>query len=167
MMCLPKKFPAAIVLPKDGALQVGPNRVTILREAWTADGCLLESAATGMVAYDVAPGYVAPPVLHWHTREDWTATVLGGRLAVRFADRREIVGRGASLIVPAGCPFAWYNPDDAPARIIFSFSPGGFENYYREVVPLIDAHPGLAVADLTPKLKPLWAKYGLESFSRD
>ncbi len=93
--------------------------------------------------------------------------MLDGRLAVRFADRCAIVGRGGSLIVPAGCPFAWYNPDDAPARIIFSFSPGGFENYYREVVPLIAAHRGLAARDLTPKLQPLWAKYGLESDGRD
>ncbi|HEX4301294.1 MAG TPA: cupin domain-containing protein [Rhizomicrobium sp.] len=164
MTNLPKRAPAATVFPDDAALRIGPSRVTILRDSWCAGVAQhdFESIGEGIVAYDLAPHLAAPRRLHWHTRESWTGTVLDGALTVRLADHDEVLQRGATIRVPAYCPFAWSNPGDMPARVVFTYSPGGFENYFREIAALLGAHPGLNLRDIAPQLPALWLRYGLE-----
>jgi mannose-6-phosphate isomerase-like protein (cupin superfamily) len=38
-------------------------------------------------------------------------------------------GPGSAMFVPAGCPHAFSNPTDAPARMLFLVSPPGHEHY--------------------------------------
>lgn len=48
-------------------------------------------------------------------------------------------GPGAALFVPAGCPHAFANPTDAPARMLFLVSPPGHEHYLDEIGAAIRA----------------------------
>jgi len=39
--------------------------------------------------------------------------------------------------VPPFVNFRWWNPADAPARVLFLYSPGGFEDFFREVAEAV------------------------------
>ncbi|MGA7922746.1 MAG: cupin domain-containing protein [Thermoplasmata archaeon] len=40
---------------------------------------------------------------------------------------------GSCMFVPTGCPHAFANPKDRPARMLFLFSPAGHEHYMEEM----------------------------------
>jgi quercetin dioxygenase-like cupin family protein len=135
-------------------MRVGPNEITIK----------LQNAAFSIVEYRVGPKFVAPPVLHWHEDTDFAGIALDGRLQFRFEnDRVEELAAGAILYVERNTKFAWANPDDAPARVMFIYSPAGFEQYFTELESLLAANPGKAIPDLMPQLAPLWEKYKIRS----
>jgi len=48
-------------------------------------------------------------------------------------------GPGSLMYVPAGCPHAFANPGDTPARMLFQVSPAGHEVYLREMGELLAA----------------------------
>jgi mannose-6-phosphate isomerase-like protein (cupin superfamily) len=130
-------------------MRVGPNEITIK----------LQNAAFSIIEYKVGPRFIAPPVLHWHEDTDFAGIVLEGRVQFRFADRTEDVAADAVIYVPRNTKFAWANPDDAPARMLFIYSPAGFEQYFVELESLLDANPGKTIGDLMPHVMPLWKKY--------
>ena len=76
----------------------------------------------------------------WH---DWTSA--SGQRLVRG-------GPGSLMFVPAGCPHAFANPTDQPARMLFQSAPSGHEDYFDELVRLLAAAQGapdaVAVAEL-------------------
>jgi mannose-6-phosphate isomerase-like protein (cupin superfamily) len=158
MPARPSKSEAPIFIqPGAGDAQVvGPSRITFKLGAAAIAGRL------SMTEYDVAPNFVAPPVLHWHTKEAWVAYILAGRIAFRLADTTIELGAGGVAMIPPNCPFAWSNPLPEPAKMLCVYTPGGFDTYFRELGAVLAANPGAAVKDLTPKLAPLWAKYGIE-----
>lgn len=45
------------------------------------------------------------------------------------------------MLVPAGCPHAFYNPTSQPARMLFLVSPAGHEIYLQELTDLLAAGP--------------------------
>jgi len=55
------------------------------------------------------------------------------------ADGTKVVrgGPGSMLFVPSGCPHAFANPGESPARILFLTSPSGHEVYLRELAELL------------------------------
>jgi mannose-6-phosphate isomerase-like protein (cupin superfamily) len=137
-------------------VHVGPNVITFRTTAMESNGRI------GVIEYDVAPRFVAPPVLHWHTREAFTGYVIEGTLRFRFAGGVAEAGPGTTVHVPARCPFAWENPSDQPAKVLFMYTPGGFEAYFADLGELLARNPGQTVKDLMPQLLPLWEKYGIE-----
>ncbi len=46
-------------------------------------------------------------------------------------------GPGSCMFVPTGCPHAFANPRDRPARMLFLFSPPGHEHYMAEMGNLL------------------------------
>ena len=85
-------------------IRVGPNTITYRTTAAESDGRI------GVIDYQVGPGFVAPSVLHWHTKESWTRYVFEGRLRFRFAEGATAeVGPGDVIHVPVRTPFAWEN----------------------------------------------------------
>jgi oxalate decarboxylase/phosphoglucose isomerase-like protein (cupin superfamily) len=48
-------------------------------------------------------------------------------------------GPGSFMLVPAGCPHAFYNPGSEPARMLFLVSPSGHEIYLQELTDLLAA----------------------------
>ena len=62
-----------------------------------------------------------PPQLHVHNEDDEAWHVLAGTIEFRFADgRRESVGVGATVFVPAGVAHTYVTSDDARYLIVLT-----------------------------------------------
>ena len=46
-------------------------------------------------------------------------------------------GPGSLMLVPSGCPHAFYNPGPAPVRMLFQVAPPGHERYLEELAELL------------------------------
>jgi uncharacterized cupin superfamily protein len=78
--------------------------------------------------------------------------VLEGRVGVQLGDDNLVAGPGDLVVKPRGVPHAFWNAGDEPARVLEMISPAGFEDYFREMAPLLaaeerDAAAVAAVAD--------------------
>jgi mannose-6-phosphate isomerase-like protein (cupin superfamily) len=55
-------------------------------------------------------------------------------------DRVTRAGPGSCMFVPSGCPHAFTNPTDEPARMLFqSYPPPDHERYFEEIVEIFSA----------------------------
>lgn len=78
-------------------------------------------------------------------------------------ERPRRVGQGAFMFVPQGAPHAFSNPTDRPTKVLFQSSvPGGHENYYDELMAILDA--GRGTPDLT-RLAELHTRYHIEELA--
>lgn len=94
----------------------------------------------------------APP--HTHTEEDEYSFVLEGRVGLQLADQVLEASRGELVVKPRGIEHAFWNTGDEPARILELISPAGFENYFRDLAPLLAAQDQAAIQAVA-------ARYGL------
>jgi quercetin dioxygenase-like cupin family protein len=91
----------------------------------------------------IPPGTLVKP--HGHTREDEYTVVLAGTVGVRIGDTVSEAAEGGSLVKPRGIPHAMWNTSDQPARVLEILSPGGLEEYFDKLGPVL-AHEGGAGA---------------------
>src|SRR5919109_837921 len=91
-----------------------------------------------LVEHPIAPRTLAAP-LHRHANEDEYSYVLEGRVGVQLGDDVLEAGPGDLVFKPRGVPHAFWNAGDEPARLLEVISPAGFENYFRELAPLLAA----------------------------
>lgn len=66
----------------------------------------------------------------WH---DWTDP--DGRSFLRGAP-------GSMLFIPAGCPHAFANVGDTPAKMLFQAAPAGHEDYFEELAAFLTSSQG-------------------------
>lgn len=96
----------------------------------------IDSSDTGrrfsVVHHPLAPRALAAP-LHRHHREDEYSYVLSGTLGALLGERVITAGPGTWVYKPRGQWHTFWNAGNEPAEIIEVISPGGFENYFREV----------------------------------
>jgi quercetin dioxygenase-like cupin family protein len=92
---------------------------------------------------------------HNHSREDEFTCVLAGTVGARVGDRVVEAGAGASLVKPRGTPHAMWNAGAEPARVLEILSPGGLEDYFEELAPVLRDHAPPAEYDA------LAERYGL------
>jgi mannose-6-phosphate isomerase-like protein (cupin superfamily) len=96
----------------------------------------LDAADSGgrfsVVHHPLAPRALAAP-LHRHHREDEFSYVLRGRLGALLGERVVTAGPGEWVRKPRHEWHTFWNAGDAPCEIIEVISPGGFEDYFREV----------------------------------
>jgi quercetin dioxygenase-like cupin family protein len=92
---------------------------------------------------------------HNHSREDEFTVVLAGTVGARVGDEVVEAGAGASLVKPRGTPHAMWNASAEPARVLEVLSPGGLEDYFEELAPVLREHAPPATYDA------LAARYGL------
>ena len=59
--------------------------------------------------------------------------ILEGTFGFRVGDRTVELGSGAFLFVPRGLEHAFWNEGTAPARMLVTISPPGFERYFKEL----------------------------------
>jgi mannose-6-phosphate isomerase-like protein (cupin superfamily) len=85
-----------------------------------------------VVHHPIAPHALAAP-LHFHHNEDEYSYVLRGRLGALLGDDVVIAEAGSWVFKPRGQWHSFWNPGDEPCEIIEVISPGGFENYFREI----------------------------------
>ena len=96
--------------------------------------------------------------LHLHRNEDEISYILEGQVAILQGDEVTIAGPGSYVVKPRGIFHAFWNASDEPARMIEVIAPGGFEQYFRELAPLI---PQNATPDFGSVIA-LGQRYGLE-----
>jgi mannose-6-phosphate isomerase-like protein (cupin superfamily) len=101
---------------------------------------LLAEDAFSLVEHPIAARTLGAPV-HTHRREDEYSYVLEGRIGVELGGQTLEAAVGSLVRKPRGVPHAFWNPTDAPARILELIVPGGFERYFAELGELL-ARPG-------------------------
>ena len=65
--------------------------------------------------------------------------MLEGRVGVQLGNGVIAAGPGELVFKPRGVAHAFWNAGDEPARLLELISPAGFENYFRELAPLLAA----------------------------
>jgi quercetin dioxygenase-like cupin family protein len=121
---------------------------------------LLRAEETGgafaVVEHDLGPRLLGAP-LHTHAREDEHSYVVAGRLGVQIGDEVLIAGPGELVTKPRGIPHAFWNAGDDELRIVELITPGGFERYFEDVAPLLQA------AEIDgPAMGAVMARYSLD-----
>lgn len=115
-----------------------------------------DGSSLSMFEVVVPPGFDVGAHTHTHSQEFFY--VLEGELellafepAVRTAeswhgwespsgDRAARAGEGSCMFVPPGCPHAFRNPTDKPARMLFQSYPSpDHERYFEEIVEIFAA----------------------------
>jgi mannose-6-phosphate isomerase-like protein (cupin superfamily) len=135
-------------------IEAAGSVVTLLVTAEESDG------RAGVIEMTTAPGPM-PSTMHWHTREAWTAHILEGCIRIRFDDGERDLQAGEVIHVPARRAFSWSNAlVDRSSRILFVYTPGGFERYFLEIGELFAS--GKPFPELLPGIVALSEKYGIE-----
>jgi quercetin dioxygenase-like cupin family protein len=106
-----------------------------------------------IVEHVIRPGVLVKP--HVHSREDEISIVLEGAIAARVGDEIIRVGAGSYLVKPRNVPHAIWNDGTVPSRVAELVSPAGFEDYFRELAPILIASPG------RPVYEALADRYGI------
>ena len=109
-----------------------------------------------IVEHPLAARALNAPV-HTHRNEDEYTYVIEGRIGIQLGDEVLEAGAGDLVLKPRGIPHAFWNAGDEPARVLEVISPAGFENYFREMAPLVAAGPPDEAA-----VAAVVARYGLE-----
>ncbi len=109
-----------------------------------------------LVEHPLPPRRLAAP-LHIHTREDEYSYVLEGRMGALLGDDVVYAEPGDLVHKPRHQWHTFWNAGDEPCRILEIIAPGGFEDFFDE---LVDAN--LAGAPDLEWLAALGARYGLE-----
>lgn len=89
-----------------------------------------------LVEHPLPPRALGSP-LHTHRNEDEYSYVLEGRVGVQLGDEVIEARAGDLVLKPRGVAHAFWNAGDEPARLLEVISPAGFENYFRELAPLL------------------------------
>ncbi|MGH3264177.1 MAG: cupin domain-containing protein [Trebonia sp.] len=132
------------------ALDFGSFAVRFM--AW----CEETGGGFSLIEHPIPPRSLVAP-LHRHSREDEYSFVLEGRMGALLGDDVIYAEAGEFAVKPRNQWHTFWNPDDAPCRILEIISPGGFEHFFDD----------LSVAMQRPDFEPskigeLGARYGLE-----
>ncbi len=145
-----RKTDAKVVTATDAKMVwVLGARVTIRADAKLTGG-----------AYSVFEDLLLPgqgPPLHTHTNEDETMYVIEGELEVVLGDQTYLVKPGDFAHMARGVPHRFKNVSDKPTRMLLSYSPGGFEQWFLDVgTPVVDPlemPPVVTAADIQKAVK--------------
>ena len=120
--------PASTILgPGEGeTMTVFGNKLTIKAGAEDTGGAFC------LVDYAAVPGFPGPPP-HVHHETADMFFVLEGELTARLGDETLTLGPGSFVLVPPGTVHTFWNPSDRPVRFLSLMSPGGFEQYFRDL----------------------------------
>ena len=118
-------------------------------------GLLLVTDNFSVVEHPIAPHTLAGPS-HVHRNEDEYSYVLEGEVGFEVGDETFSAGAGQLVAKPRAIWHAFWNAGDAPARVLELISPGGFENYFVELAPLLQPERDFE------GMAGVQAKYGLE-----
>jgi mannose-6-phosphate isomerase-like protein (cupin superfamily) len=144
---------ATVIGPQDGnTVDLGGLGVRFMIDSATAGG------GFSLVEHPIAPHALAAP-LHRHANEDEYSFVLEGRMGAQLGDEVVEAGPGELVFKPRNQWHAFWNPGDEPARVLEIISPGGFEQYFAEIAPLLP--PNRPEPDFAA-LAAIQGKYGLE-----
>jgi len=152
---IPDGPPTKVVAPGEGeTLTIAGNTIVFKAEAADTGG------AFGLVEYTASPGFAGPP-LHVHRETADMFFVLDGELALQLDGETVAAPAGAFALAAPGTPHTFSNPGESPARFLSLTSPGGFEQYFRDLLRALGRGP------LDPgEIGKLTARYDFELLSR-
>ena len=84
----------------------------------------------GVIDEMLAPGEQAPP--HVHHAADELLYVVAGEFSFQIGDLLAGGGPGTVAFVPRGTVHTWRNAGETPGRMLFVFTPAGFEGFIAE-----------------------------------
>ena len=87
-------------------------------------------------AYSVFEDLIPPgagPVPHTHTREDETIFVIEGELRAWLGGKQYDVKAGDFVHMPRGVEHYFKNVSEKPTRLLMSYTPGGFEQWFLDI----------------------------------
>lgn len=115
------------------------------------------NGAWALLEYVAPPNFAGPPP-HWHKNTSEAFYVLEGTVAFR-KDAEVFKGEpGAMVYIPTGVLHTFSNKEDKPARFLTFLSPGGFEEYFKELAALVQSEPSWPPQDVS-KVLALYEKY--------
>jgi quercetin dioxygenase-like cupin family protein len=121
---------------------LGPDEGEVVNLLALGVRFMIDGETTGgafsLVEHPLSPRALGAPV-HTHRNEDEYSYVLEGRIGVQLGDADLEAGPGQLLFKPRGVAHAFWNAGAEPARLLEMISPAGFENYFRELAPLLAA----------------------------
>lgn len=150
---------------------VGPSDGEQVRLLALGVRFLIDGDVTGgrfsLVEHPLPPRALGAP-LHTHRNEDEYSYVLAGRVGLQLGEETLQAGPGDLVFKPRGVPHTFWNAGDEPVRLLELISPAGFENYFRELAPLLATgnldDPAIAevreryALDLDPSSVPILAQ---------
>jgi quercetin dioxygenase-like cupin family protein len=80
------------------------------------------------------PGYKT--AWHQHNTCEESFHVLEGVLTIKLRDKEYTLPAGSYVLIPRGTPHGQGNFGDKPLRLLTTFTPGGFDAFFRERVEL-------------------------------
>jgi quercetin dioxygenase-like cupin family protein len=80
------------------------------------------------------PPFIGPP-LHFHKERDEIFEVLDGQFRFQCGREEFDVAPGTTVVVPRSAVHGWVNlgPGSGPARLLFTFVPGGIDDFFPEI----------------------------------
>lgn len=122
-----------------------------------------DSAATAgawsLLEYE-APAHFEGPPPHWHATVTEAFYVLAGTLTFVIDEQTVTAGPGAFVLVPTGVVHTFLNATAEPVRFLTFCSPGGFEQYFDDLVALVAASPAWPPQD-PAALEALWERHDI------
>ncbi|MBP2706908.1 cupin domain-containing protein [Microbispora sp. RL4-1S] len=149
--------PAVRVVPPGGGDSVAMRGFGAVFKLHSRDN----DGRVAILEHPFAVGTITAP--HLHTREDEHSIVLEGEIGFRSDADEVVLGPGGYITKPRGQMHAMWNAGTTPGRIIEVITPGGFENYFRELSELltsVEPPAGLSLGE-TAEFAELAARYGL------
>lgn len=117
----------SIVGPTDGELiELGPATLRILEDGHTTDHRL------GIGEVTLAPHTDGPPQ-HRHAEHDEGFYVIAGTVRFTVGTTSYDAVPGTLVMVPPGVPHTFANPGSTPARMVNTFTPDRYVNYFRDL----------------------------------
>lgn len=139
-------FKSAALSPAGSAQRVNSISIIDIRVPTRAtDGAM--SVFEGIV-----PANDGPP-MHIHDREDEMFYVLSGQFQFWCGDETFTGGPGTNVVLPRGVPHTFKNIGTSEGRLLVTVTPGGFENFFIDVVNEKAGDPAAVMA--------IGARYGL------
>ena len=92
------------------------------------------NGAWSMFEVKEMPGYKT--AWHRHNERDEAFYILEGVLTMKIGDRVAEYPAGSYIVVPRGTPHGQGNFGNVPTRVLLTFTPGGFDEFFKDRVEL-------------------------------
>ena len=90
-----------------------------------------------LIEHTIAPRSLGAPT-HTHENEDEYSFVISGRMGAMVGDEVHDLSPGEFVEKPRRVAHAFWNAGEEEAKLLEVISPGGFEQYFADMAPLLN-----------------------------
>jgi quercetin dioxygenase-like cupin family protein len=126
-------IPVSVVRPGEGeiVLDDGASRVRILEDGGSTRNRLAVAECV------LAPHFAGPPQ-HRHAEHEEGFYIMSGLIRFTVGEEQHDAGPGSFVMVPVGAPHSFANPGDEAAKVLFTFTPNLYVQYFRDLAKVKD-----------------------------